>query len=278
MPGSPDAAPPRAAVARVREVRTLPHPDYCELEAEAPHVARTAAPGQFVHVRIAEDAGGALLRRPFSIAGCEGDVLRLLFKKVGKLTRRLARLAPGDALDILGPLGRGYDLTVPPAAHAVLVAGGYGVAPLLLLARTLRERGLAGRVHFLLGARTADQLLWRDRLAREAWRATRVATDDGSAGRKGTVLGLFEEVRASLTGSIRVYACGPMRMLGALAAGWPDLPLQAAVENQMGCGLGVCVGCVLPVAGATGYDRYVRICCDGPVFDGRLIDWAACPS
>ncbi len=266
-------------IARVRAMRTLSNPEYREMDLEAPAVTSAALPGQFVHVRL--PAGrGPLLRRPFSISGADGGVLTLLFKRVGELTGELAGLRAGDEVDVLGPLGHGYDLGFSPVDRAFLVGGGYGVAPLLLLAKVLHARGLAREIHLLVGARSAAHLLWQDRLGAEAaWLKAGWATDDGSAGFKGTVLDLLQERLQAGAGSARLFGCGPMRMLGAMAARWPDLPYQAAVENQMGCGIGVCMGCVLPVnGGATAYDRYARICSEGPVFDGRRIDWKACPA
>jgi len=263
-------------LAKVTALRTLSNPEYRELEIEAPVITGASQPGQFVHVKLAGDRG-PLLRRPFSISGVDGATLTLLFKQVGELTVELAGLKPVDSVDVLGPLGHGYDLSFAPVDRAFLVGGGYGVAPLLLLARTLHERGLARDIHLLIGARSARHLLWEDRLAAESsWLQSGFATDDGSAGRRGTVLDLLAERIREGTGVAHLFGCGPMPMLGAMAARWPDLPYQAAVENQMGCGIGVCMGCVLPVTdGATAYDRYARICCEGPVFDAKRIDWKA---
>ncbi len=256
--------------------RTLENPEYCELDLRSPEVVRKATPGQFVHIRLPE-ADPAMLRRPFSIAGCDGETLTLLFKKVGKLTYVMAGMKPGDTMDVLGPLGTGYQFDGTTVKNAVLIGGGYGVAPLLLLAKYLRDRRLAERISLLVGARTADQLLWRDRLAKEPWLNSQFATEDGAVGLHGTVIDLCASLLSGIAGSVRLYGCGPMGMLATLSKRWKHLPVQVAVENQMGCGVGVCLGCVLPVHGAEGHGRFVRICCDGPVFDGRTIDWTACP-
>jgi len=263
-------------VATVRALRVLSNPEYRELDLEAPAITTAALPGQFVHVKLAGDRG-PLLRRPFSISGANGSTLTLLFKQVGELTELLGGLAAGDRVDVLGPLGHGYDLSFTPVDRAYLVGGGYGVAPLLLLAKVLRERKLAREIHLLIGARSAKHLLWEDRLAAEsAWLKSGFATDDGTAGFRGTALALLADRMQGASGSARLFGCGPMGMLGAIAAQWPKVPYQAAVENQMGCGIGVCMGCVLPVTdGATAYGRYARICCEGPVFDARRIDWKA---
>ncbi len=261
-------------VVRVISNDVQENPEYRELVMLAPHVARNAVPGQFVHVKL-PGAVAPFLRRPFSIAGLDGDRLAILYKNVGDLTGILSGLTGGASLDVLGPLGTGYDLNPAPAEKAFLVGGGYGVAPLFVLAKALKDRGKAKQITLLIGARSADHLLWRQRLAGETWLRTAYATDDGTAGRKGTVIDLLAELNPGTAD--RLYACGPMPMLAALHAKWPGLPVQSAVENQMGCGIGVCLGCVLPMTGKEGVARYSRICCDGPVYDGHAVDWAACP-
>jgi dihydroorotate dehydrogenase electron transfer subunit len=261
----------------VTAVRIPDHPEYRELDLDAPAGAAAARPGQFVHIRL-PGVAAPLLRRPFSLAGYGGGRITILFKRVGEMSRRLSELSPGDRVDVLGPLGTGFSLDGPPADRAYLVAGGYGVAPMLVLARALREARLARAVILVAGARSMAHLLWRDRLRAEAdWLEAAFATDDGSEGFRGTVLDLLAAKIGGATAGVRLYGCGPMRMLAAIAARWPAVPFEAAVENQMGCGLGVCLGCVLPVRGRTGHGRYSRICVDGPVFDAARVDWTACP-
>lgn len=259
----------------VMESRSLENPAYREMVVRAPGITGKALPGQFVHVRLPA-AGDALLRRPFSISGCDNGDLTLLFKVKGRITRAMALLAPGAGLDVLGPLGQGYRFP-GPVEHAVLAGGGYGAAPLLFLASHLRRKNLAGKVTFLAGARTAAELIWRDKIAREGWLKAVYATEDGSAGFKGTVVDLCQDLVRREKDGVHLYACGPMGMLASLCRRLPDVPVQVAVENQMGCGIGVCMGCVLPVK-TTGGAGYARVCLDGPVFDGATIDWAACTS
>ena len=271
-----EALPGRRVLAQVAANTALANPEYRELTLVAPVIVAAASPGQFVHLKLVGEGSDPFLRRPFSISGLDGDRLTILFRRVGDLTERLAALRPDDAVDVLGPLGHGYDLTGPPGGRAFLAGGGYGVAPLLILARALRDRGVAREVHLLVGARTTAHLLWQDRLAAEAdWLKTGFATDDGSSGFRGTVLDLLADRMGPPRVDDRLFGCGPMAMLGGLARRWPGLPAQVAVENQMGCGVGVCLGCVLPHAGGTGHRRYIRICTEGPVFDARALEWVA---
>ena len=261
------------APVRVAARRVLENPEYFELVLDAPAIAGPAEPGQFVYVRShPRPVADHLLRRAFTIAGCDNGTVTLLIKRVGALTGILSRSAAGDTIDVLGPLGNGYDVT-RKADHAILVAGGYGVAPLLFLARRLFEGKVAGRVSLLVGARSAAHLLWRDRLAEHPWLETRLATEDGSAGTRGTVLDLLAELAPDPSGAVRMYACGPMGMLAAIARRWPGVPVQVAVEGPMGCGIGACMGCVLPTKPESKHGRYARVCMEGPVFDARDVDW-----
>jgi len=265
------AAPTR--LVRIAGNRPLQDADFRELVLETGELA--AQPGQFVHLRI-PGSRDPLLRRPFSVAGLGHGKLTIVYKRVGQLTSRLAALEPGAELDLFGPRGHGYRLDGPKTPLAFLVGGGYGAAPLLFLARRLHADGLAARIVLLVGARSAPQLLWRDRIeAEQSWLTAEFATEDGSFGEKGTVLDLLDARLPRPTTGVRVCACGPSPMLAALAAGFPNVPAEVAAEGHMGCGMGVCQGCVLPMRGQDGVGRYARVCHDGPVFDARAIDWPA---
>lgn len=216
-----------------------------------------------MHVTASSDL---TLRRPFSVAGVVSPgTLELLVELRGRGTRALAALPEGATVPVMGPLGNTF--TVPgPGETAVLVAGGIGVAGLRYLAERLAADGTA--LLMLVGARTRDGLLTgllpnptddgRIRL--------RIATDDGSAGREGTVSALFEGVAPDLGASARVYCCGPPAMIEAAAhiAQSTDLPCQALLEEIMACGVGACRGCVVETR-----DGHRAVCSDGPVFDTR---------
>jgi len=220
---------------------------------ECPGIAGRVAPGQFLNVRVT-DGDDPLLRRPISVADVSGGRLRLVFRVVGRGTARLSRLRPADQLDLLGPLGR-----PAPAlrrSDVLLVGGGIGAAPLLLLCRRLAEKN---RVRVLLGAREKEQLILL-REFRSLGCPVKVATDDGSYGHHGLVTELAE---AGLENAKRpvVVACGPKPMLADLLKRLDPVPVWGFVEERMGCGTGICYCCALPRKDG----GYVRFCQDGPV-------------
>ncbi len=227
-----------------------------ELWGEAPTAACTL-PGQFVHVRV----GDGLLRRPFSVYRADGAAIALLYRVVGRGTRWLANVARGDALDVLGPLGTPF---APPAPgeRLLLVGGGVGVAP---LARFVEAFGSQG-TRAVMGFRSAAQVVGLAPFGG----AVEVVTEDGSAGRAGRVTDGID-----LTGVDRVLTCGPDPMMRAVAAAAraAGVRCQVAVERPMGCGVGVCLACVVPVSGPAGDLVYARACHEGPVFDAEAVRW-----
>lgn len=220
----------------------------------APEVAAAAQAGQFVNLGWSP---GPLLRRPFSVYSAEGDEIEVVLKAVGAGTAQLLAMEPGDRVSCLGPLGHGFDLT-SGARDLVLVSGGLGVAPMPLAARQAKAAGL--RVTWVHGARTEAELCVEAEGDRIVW-----ATDDGSCGFAGTAV-------AAAPDADLVFACGPNRMLAAVAERWPEA--QVSIETYMGCGTGVCLGCAVPVRRG-GYDR---ACKEGPVFRASGVDWPALPS
>jgi dihydroorotate dehydrogenase electron transfer subunit len=220
-------------------------------------------PGQFVHVAASPEL---TLRRPFSVAGVPSPgALDLLVELRGKGTRALAALPEGAPVSVMGPLGNTFTLP-EPGAQAVLVAGGIGVAGLTYLARKLAHDGHP--LLMLVGARAEEWLLTGVLPAPtgDGRVELRISTDDGSAGRAGTVCDLFEETARDLAPSTRVYGCGPPAMIeeAARIARWADLPCEALLEEIMACGVGACRGCVVATR-----DGYRSACSDGPIFDTR---------
>jgi dihydroorotate dehydrogenase electron transfer subunit len=223
------------------------------LAMRAPEIASAVRAGQFVNLGWSP---GPLLRRPFSVYRVGGEDIEVVLKAVGAGTSQLLAMEVGDRISCLGPLGRGFE--IPRAGTAVLISGGLGVAPMPLAALQARAAGL--RVTWVHGARTAIELCTESDADELVW-----ATDDGSRGIRGTAVGAAPNADV-------VLACGPNRMLAAVAQRWPDA--QVAVETYMGCGTGVCLGCAVPLERG-GYDR---ACSEGPVYRARDIDWAALPS
>jgi dihydroorotate dehydrogenase electron transfer subunit len=240
---------------------------YFRLVVRAPQIAPLVQPGQFVHVRILP-LKQALLRRPFSVFQVSGGALSILYKTIGQGTEVLSRMRPGEELNMIGPLGHGFTVPVPGGETPLLVAGGYGMAALYLLAQRSPQKGIA----FVGGRRRVD-ILCEDEFHALGWEV-RVTTEDGSHGEKGLVTqALPTELKRRAPGR-KLFACGPTPMLkavGQLAAQF-DLPAELSLDEHMGCGIGVCLTCVVPIKASDGWE-YQRTCTEGPVFDSRQIAW-----
>jgi dihydroorotate dehydrogenase electron transfer subunit len=267
-------------------------PDQWLQAYQAPQLAAGARAGQFVHVRTG-DYSGLVLRRPFSIDTADpvsGNVT-IHFRVVGKGTEWMTRLRSGERLDMLGPLGRPFELD-PGARHLLLIAGGLGIAGVRMLADQAVRDGR--QVTLLFGAPTAREVYPSSLLPDEVEYV--VATDDGSLGHHGFVTELVPEYEAWAD---QAFACGPRPMLAALARlavgrrerlgvaklgrkrgggrspamGSPAARrkafLQVSMEQRMGCAVGACLGCV--VMGTAG--QPLRVCREGPVFASDEIAW-----
>lgn len=255
--------------------RDLGHDYYC-VAVEAEGVPPTFRPGQFFMLRVLNGTD-PLLPRAYSIYRMargrrgRGTRVELLYKIVGRGTAQLAAQRAGTAVDLLGPLGNAF--TVPPGTkELLLVAGGIGVPPVIALAEAVARRSPRGpaMVAFLGGRSKPDVLCAAD--FRRAGARLSVATEDGSAGTRGLVTELLERYLADGSPAGRaIYACGPPGMLRRVAevAAAHRVPCQLSMEAPMGCGIGICMGCAIPVRG----DSY-RLCCkDGPVFDAGEVVW-----
>jgi dihydroorotate dehydrogenase electron transfer subunit len=225
---------------------------FTALELVAPRVAAKAAPGQFVMATV--PGAGLLLRRPLSLFTVRGDRVGLLLEARGAGSERLARLEVGESVDLAGPLGSAFPAV--GVARALLVGGGIGCAPLQYLADELTAAGSS--VTAVFGFRD-----FRAARAAGAFAIERlwVASEDGSTGRRGTVLDILGALDVS-PGTV-IYACGPTPMIAAVQR-WAldqELPGYASLEAHMACGTGSCHGCVVDTARGR-----LRVCSEGPVF------------
>jgi dihydroorotate dehydrogenase electron transfer subunit len=248
--------------------------DHFLLTLECPAIAREARAGQFVMLR-ARPGFDPLLRRPMSIyrvlPGRRGRI-QILYKVVGDGTRYLSERPVGAVVPALGPLGNGFRL---PSAKArpLLVSGGIGIAIFPFLVETLRAARRATPL-LVFGARSKSDLV-----ALEFFRTHRVpmrlSTEDGSRGTKGYVTRILEPLLADRAeaGRLEIFACGPTPMLkavGALALA-AAVPCQLALESQMPCGIGVCLGCVVRCPADDRGPIFRRVCSEGPVFDAAEV-------
>jgi dihydroorotate dehydrogenase electron transfer subunit len=258
----------RGTVLTVRRVDA-----YYAMTLVAPAVAARFKPGQFVTLAVGGPDTSMLLSRAFSIHDVRpdhGGTVEFVFAVHGPGTQWLAERRSRDVLDVTGPLGKAFPLPRDPV-NCLLIGGGYGSAPLFSLASKLKERRC--EVDFLLGAGSGDRVFGA-LTARRTGRTAVITTEDGSLGSRGMVTDLLDQVIHDGRTDV-IYACGPMPMLRQITvlARRYDIPVQAAVEEAMACGIGVCMTCVLPVIGSDGITRMSRACMDGPVFRGESVRW-----
>lgn len=244
------------------------------LEVGEEMAAQTSC-GQFVHIKCGEER---LLRRPISICSWDKTTLRVVFEVRGEGTEWLSRRKAGDQLDVLGPLGHGFDVS---AQKILVVGGGIGVPPMLGVAKAAAAAG--AEVHAALGFRDQGHRMLTDEFA-ECCRSMSVISDDGTTGRKGFVTELVEEFLqntpcvsadcASCSGKPVppvVMACGPKGMLKAVAKACAahGVECQVSLEERMGCGVGACLVCACDMADGS----RKHVCKDGPVFNAEEVDW-----
>jgi dihydroorotate dehydrogenase electron transfer subunit len=252
--------------------------DYNVLSIAAPGIADAAEPGQFVMVKPGSNYD-PLLRRPFSIfeilrdnAG-RASGLSLLNKRIGPTTRLIFDAAPGQRIACLGPLGRPF-IPADPPRQGWMVAGGVGLAPFVTLAEAMRSHGTSMTLFY--GGRTSRDLHCLDLFEQLGCRLV-LATEDGSKGSTGRVTTPLDQGLRALSRAedVMIYACGPERMLAAVSkiATAHGRPSQVSVERIMGCGLGGCYSCVVPLRSADGARHFVRSCIAGPVFAGADLHW-----
>jgi len=259
---------------QVIEIETFSHGN-CILAVEDTELSEVALPGQFVMAAAAtaETVPHPLLKRALAIykmGQSEGNrhAVYFLIKAIGEGTRQLASLRPGDSVELIGPLGNGFDLDKAKSKINFLVVGGTGIASVLLLAEHLRRYG--EEVHLVYGGQTADDLVGLDDFERLEIPIV-VATDDGSRGFRGLVTDAFwDYLNGFPVDKCNIYTCGPNPMMQAIAefANSSGIPCQISVESKMGCGFGVCLGCSVMTK-----DSNRLACKDGPVFEASEFVW-----
>lgn len=218
-------------------------------------------PGQFFSLKD-ELPTDTLLRRPFAFSDADNGAGEMIYQIRGKTTQSLSQRKVGDKLRILAPCGNGFSLDKTNKQQPILIAGGVGLGPMLFLFKTLRRQGK--QPILIAGFRTAT-FVPHAVLPTE----TIVCTDDGSFGFHGNVIDALD--KQPTAANSRLFCCGPMPMMKAAAAFAETHALTTAVslEAMMGCSLGACMGCAVPVKGGD----YKRVCKEGPVFDSGEIIW-----
>lgn len=227
------------------------------LKIYSPEISSIIQPGQFLNIRVSESYY-PLLRRPFSVCDVENDHFYLMFNVYGEGTRILANKRPGELIDILGPLGNGFDLD-NDYETAVIVAGGLGAAPFPYVTRKISGRK---KIITFIGGKSRSDLIKYGMIN------INLSTDDGSEGFKGTVVQLLKNKLGELgKGKIKIFGCGPNAMLGALKelCLTENLNCEVSTECAMACGFGICQGC--PIESTHQKDKYLLVCKDGPVFN-----------
>ncbi|MDD2752053.1 MAG: dihydroorotate dehydrogenase electron transfer subunit [Candidatus Omnitrophica bacterium] len=245
--------------------------DFFGLRLSSHKIAANAKPGQFVEVRV-KNSFLPLLRRPLGVHQVGRNNFELLFQVVGPGTQILSQKNLGDYLDVIGPLGNGFDFQLP--RRKVLVAGGMGVVPLLFLAQKLTECQVSSakyRTTVLIGAKNKAQIICARDFKKFGCEVL-IATDDGSKGFKGKVTDLLKKFLRGTSNRLdgTIYSCGPKLMLKEVAKLSQDfnIPAQISLEEHMACGIGACLGCAVETK-----QGFKRVCKEGPVFNAEEIIW-----
>ena len=237
------------------------------LSFKAPFIAKNAKAGQFLHIKV--DNKITILRRPFSIHSIKGNLIYILLRIRGRGTKLLAQCKRGDNLDIIGPLGNGFDYSKSKKQETrkqIIVAGGIGVAPLVFLGKKLPNT----KALVILGAKNRREVVCESGFRRMGHKVL-IATEDGSRGFRGTAVDLLKkELKASSPKFLAdIYVCGPKEMffeIKKILKNYPKVKCQVSFEQFMGCGLGICCGCSIETK-----QGYKKVCKDGPVFNLKEI-------
>ncbi len=234
-------------------------PQYWRMVFDAPDLAGEVNPGQFVHIRTDDQGLQPFFRRPFSVYRAQKYV-EIFYDAIGPGTRLLSLKKKGDIIDVLGPLGTPFALPPASTKQVVLIAGGIGIAPMLILSDVLKKKKYD--LVLLFGGRDRGHV-YPMKEFKDNGVKVHIATDDGSVGIKGRVSVLFDKINKDPSSTF-IYTCGPNPMMKAVQvfAVQHHIPGQAACEEIMACALGACLGCSIETK-----HGFKTVCYDGPAFD-----------
>jgi len=235
-----------------------------ELHLHSPEIARRNRPGQFINIQT-DPAGEPLWRRPFSVARIEEETLVIIYKAIGIGTRQMAALTAGDTADIIGPLGNGFTVNLKPEVTPILIGGGLGFAPLIILRDHFVAQ--ARRPALFMGAVTESEHYYR----RDERADLYLSSDDGTLGFHGFVTERLKRYLSENheTDEHVAYSCGPEPMMKKVAKICRDyeIPLELSIEREMACGIGLCQGCA--ITQRPPLKKYALVCKDGPIFNAE---------
>ena len=244
-------------------------PKIYEMTLKGELVQQMDVPGQFLHIRVPQN--DLLLRRPISVNHIDltDNTCRIIYRVEGDGTRIFSEMGPGDTLDVMGPLGNGFDLSTVQAGQTVyIIGGGIGIPPLYELSRQLLDLG-ARPVHFL-GYASKELMYYEEEF--KALGPTYIATDDGSYGVHGHVGHLLEQTNEALPAA--VFSCGPNGLLRAVENRFYGVvaDVQLSLESRMACGMGACYACVVHVKDDETGQKSLKVCDEGPIFQaGKVV-------
>ena len=244
-------------------------PHYFHMVLKAP--ISSYLPGQFVMIKV-NNTNIPLLRRAMAILSWRDEELEIVYKAIGLGTKELSKRAPGEKLEVIGPLGNSYEIP-DGLGHAYMITGGVGMSPLMPLARALTKKRIKTTLFF--GGASVTDLVMRHEFSDLGVMVIPV-TMDGSLGKRGLVTDVMEEGFKATKPDPQndmVFTCGPhamMRKVYEIASKY-GLKTQVSMETRMACGTGVCLGCVIKNKNGS----YLRACTEGPVYYGEEIDWNA---
>ena len=258
----------------ISEIKKVAQSTYV-LSFPGPESAAAPEPGQFCMISPVPHTCDVFLPRPFSYYRLAGDgTVQILFRTIGRATRWMASLVPGNRIGVFGPLGNTFTV-VPDARRAILVAGGIGLPPMSLLAERLAALDDPPQIDLLYGEKTGNLTVDISALLPPGVNL-HLCTEDGLVGGKGTVIEPFASLMHDCDSHTAVYTCGPNVMMGAVAQRiTPKMValFEVSTEEVMACGKGICKSCAIAMITRDGSDSYSYCCTDGPVFNGFEVKW-----